>query len=90
MDRLSPVSAVSGKRLAVREETETQRETGNWEGCCGSVSGRAVIAMTAVRSRACIESGKVIDLFNLRPPTDVMAITSLPQAPANYPVSCNG
>jgi len=42
--------------------------------------------MTAVRSRACIESGKVIGLFNLRPPTDVMAITSLPHAPANHPV----
>jgi hypothetical protein len=45
----------------------------------GSVLGRAVIAMTAVRIRACDEAGKVIDLSDVRPPTDVMAITSLPQ-----------
>ena len=46
-----------------------------------SVLGRAVIAMTAVRIRACDEAGKVIDLSDVRPPTDVMAITSLPYAP---------
>jgi hypothetical protein len=43
--------------------------------------GRAVIAMTAVRIRACVEQGKVTDLSDIRPPTDVMAITSLPQTP---------
>ena len=40
--------------------------------------GRAVIAMTAVRNRARVEPGKVTDLSDVRPPTDVMAITSLP------------
>jgi len=49
--------------------------------------GRAVIAMTAVRNRARVEPGKVTDLSDVRPPTDVMAITSLPRAPANHPVS---
>jgi hypothetical protein len=43
--------------------------------------GRAVIAMTAVRIRACDEAGKVTDLSVIRPPTDVMVITSLPYAP---------
>ena len=41
--------------------------------------GRAVFAMTAVRIGACVEPGKVTDPFDIRPPTDVMAITSLPQ-----------
>ena len=49
--------------------------------------GRAVIAMTAVRVRTCVERGKVADLSDVRPSTDVMAITSLPLAPANHPVS---
>jgi hypothetical protein len=40
--------------------------------------GRAVIAMTAVRIGAHVEPGKVTDPFDIRPPTDVMAITSLP------------
>ena len=40
--------------------------------------GRAVIAMTAVRIRRYVEPGKVTDPFDIRPPTDVMAITSLP------------
>ena len=40
--------------------------------------GRAVIAMAAVRVRTCVEPGKVTDLSDLRPPTDVMAITPLP------------
>jgi|LauGreDrversion4_2_1035121.scaffolds.fasta_scaffold1225784_1 hypothetical protein len=39
---------------------------------------RAVIAMTAVRIGAHVEPGKVTDPFDIRPPTDVMAITSLP------------
>ena len=43
--------------------------------------GRADIAMAAVRILACVEPGKVIDLSDLRPPTDVMAITSLPHSP---------
>ncbi len=51
-----------------------------------SVMGRAVIAMTADRSCACVVPGKVTDLFDIRPSTDVMAITSLPDAPANHPV----
>ncbi|MEY4379011.1 MAG: hypothetical protein RLZ85_892 [Verrucomicrobiota bacterium] len=42
--------------------------------------GRAVIAMTAVRIRAWVEPGKVTDPSDIRPPTDVMAITSLPYA----------
>jgi hypothetical protein len=37
--------------------------------------------MTAVRSRACVEPGKVTGLSDLRPPTDVMVITSLPHTP---------
>jgi hypothetical protein len=43
--------------------------------------------MTAVRIRACVVPGTVTDLYGIRPPTDVMAITSLPQTPANHPVS---
>ena len=43
--------------------------------------------MTAVRIRARVEPGKVTDQSDIRPPTDVMAITSLPQAPASHPVS---
>ena len=39
---------------------------------------RAVIAMTAVRIGARVERDKVTDPFDIRPPTDVMAITSLP------------
>ena len=64
-----------------------QRETGNRNVSCGSASGRAVIAMTAVRIGAHVEPGKVTDLSDIRPPTDVMAITSLPHARANHPVS---
>ena len=43
--------------------------------------GRAVIAITAVRVRPRVEPGKVTDLSDIRPPTDVMAITSLPRFP---------
>ena len=49
-------------------------ETGKLAGALG----RAVIAMTAVRIGARVEPGKVTDPFDIRPPTDVMAITSLP------------
>ena len=35
--------------------------------------------MAAVRGRACVEPGKITDHPNVRPPTDVMAITSLPR-----------
>jgi hypothetical protein len=52
-----------------------------------AVLGRAVIAMTAVRIGALVQAGKVTDLSDIRPPTDVMAITSLPHAPPNHPVS---
>ncbi len=38
--------------------------------------------MTAVRIRTFIEPGKVTALYGIRPPTDVMAITSLPHASA--------
>jgi hypothetical protein len=38
--------------------------------------------MTAVRSRASVEPGEVTDLSDIRPPTDVMAITSLPMTPS--------
>jgi len=41
--------------------------------------------MTAVRIGAHVEPGKVTDPFDIRPPTDVMAITSLPHDPANHP-----
>jgi hypothetical protein len=34
--------------------------------------------MTAVRIRTLIEPGKVAALYGIRPPKDVMAITSLP------------
>ena len=44
-----------------------------------AIMGRAVIAMTAVRIGVCVQTSKVTDLSNIRPPTDVMAITSLPQ-----------
>jgi hypothetical protein len=36
--------------------------------------------MTAVRNGARDEPGKVTDRSDVRPPTDVMAITSLPDA----------
>ena len=42
--------------------------------------GRAAIAMAAVRRGTCDESGGISDRSKLRPPTDVMAITSLPIA----------
>jgi hypothetical protein len=42
--------------------------------------GRAVIAMTAVRIDTLVQAGKVTDQPDIRPPTDVMAITSLPYA----------
>ena len=72
--------------MGTRGDVERQRSRGA-ERMMGSVWGRAVIAMTAVRIRTCVEPGKLTDFSNLRPPTDVMAITSLPEAPANYPVS---
>jgi hypothetical protein len=34
--------------------------------------------MTAVRIGTLVQTGKVADLSDIRPPTDVMAITSLP------------
>ena len=40
--------------------------------------GRAVIAMTAVRIGAPVQSNKITEHTDIRPPTDVMAITSLP------------
>jgi hypothetical protein len=43
--------------------------------------------MTAVRIGIFIEPGKITDCSDVRPPTDVMAITSLPKTPANHPVS---
>ena len=46
--------------------------------------GRAVIAMTAVRIRAWVRQGKVTDLSDIRPPTDVMAITSVLPAPRRF------
>ncbi len=42
--------------------------------------GRAVIAMTAVRIGTLVQAGKVTNQTDIRPPTDVMAITSLPYA----------
>jgi len=35
--------------------------------------------MTAVPRGMCVETGKITNHSKLRPPTDVMAITSLPQ-----------
>ncbi len=55
-----------------------QGETGNREESFGSASGRAAIAMAAVRIGMYASVGKVTDRSNIRPPTDVMAITSLP------------
>ena len=46
----------------------------------GGALGRAVIAMTAVRIRGCVQPGKFTDHSDIHPPTDVMAITSLPRA----------
>ena len=40
--------------------------------------GRAAIAMAAVRLGTCAEPGKITGHRDLRPPTDVMVITSLP------------
>ncbi len=40
--------------------------------------------MTAVRKGTCDQPSKVTDLSDIRPPTDVMAITSLPQG-MHYP-----
>jgi hypothetical protein len=48
----------------------------------GATLGRAVIAMTAVRIREHVLPGKVTYHSDIRPPTDVMAISSLPHAPA--------
>jgi len=42
--------------------------------------GRAAIAMAAVLSATRVEPGKVTEHSKIRPPTDVMAITSLPDA----------
>ena len=51
--------------------------------------GRAVIAMTAVRIGTLVQEGKVTDQPDIRLPTDVMAITSLPYARPiiRFPVS---
>jgi hypothetical protein len=64
-----------------------QGETGNRQESFGSASGRVAIAMAAVRIGMYASVGKVTDRSNIRPRTDVMAITSLPQDPANHPVS---
>ena len=45
---------------------------------CIPALGRAAIAMAAVRSSARVEPGKFTDHSKIHPPTDVMAITSLP------------
>ena len=63
-----------GTGLGLVLDHTVQRETGKLAGALG----RAVIAMTAVRIGARVEPGKVTDPFDIRPPTDVMAITSLP------------
>ena len=41
--------------------------------------------MTAVRGGMCDEPGKVTDHPHVRPPTDVMAITSLPRCTRHLP-----
>ena len=64
-----------GTGLGLGLDHTVQRETGKLAGALG----KAVIAMTAVLIRACVEPDKVTDLSDIRPPTDVMAITSLPQ-----------
>ena len=38
--------------------------------------------MAAVRKDTCVSPGKVTDHSDIRPPTDVMAITSLPKDPS--------
>ena len=64
-----------------QEKTELRGrpETGKF---AGDTLGRAVIAMTAVRIREHVLPGKVICHSDIRTPTDVMAITSLPHAHA--------
>ena len=47
--------------------------------------GRAAIAMAAVRRRTRHEPGKVTDYTGVRPPTDVMVITSLPRYTRHLP-----
>jgi hypothetical protein len=66
-----------------RTLTQRRPETGKLAGALG----KAVIAMTAVRIGALVQSGKVTDTSNISPPTDVMVITSLPHTPTNHPVS---
>ena len=65
--------AVSGWRL---EDTGLKGKPGYLLG----IMGRTVIAMTAVRIGTLVQAGKVTDQPDIRPPTDVMAITSLPYA----------
>jgi hypothetical protein len=43
--------------------------------------------MTAVRIRRYVVPVKITDHSDISPPTDVMAITSLPHTPANHPIS---
>ena len=44
-----------------------------------SALGRAVITMAAVRRGVLVEPDKATDHYGVGPPTDVMAITSLPR-----------
>ena len=85
------MQAVGGRRLAVglmpvgRVGTASRHR---------DALGRAAIAMAAVRIRACHEPGEIFDRSKLCPPTDVMAITSLPDAsvrsfsiqPSTFPI----
>ena len=53
-------------------------ETGNREESFGSASGRAANALAAVSKGMYASVGKVTTRSSIRPPTDVMAIASLP------------
>ena len=53
------------------------------------IMGRAVIAMTAVRRGVAVEPGKTTGRSVGCPPTDVMAITSLPQYTATSHLETN-
>ena len=65
-----------GDKKRYSRQRGQHRETGIY----AAGVGRAVIAMTAVHIGALVQAGKVTDQPEIRPPTDVMAITSLPYA----------
>ena len=59
---------------------QTRGHVGMVIGCEAEARGRAAIAGAAVRSAGFDEPVRVVWSYEVRPPTDVMAITSLPDA----------